>query len=285
MTLDPTISINAQLEGLGTTLANNVIASLAWRLPPSPDSKRIINEILRPVIEAMGSNIIQPALLGNLLEKYKSKAANHAKKARDTTTELLGVHLADAILPDLQKPGVLENEAAFKAELRDIAEGLSMASKEDIMSVLREHMQEALSPIRLFNQGRLLATPKAPVKPSSIAPDNRNRILGMISGIEIISDDHIRLIFDHQKIKPEDYENAHTTCLSTNFSDAVNAIVEDIIGCPIERRARGQHKNDLDSFIQYDASPLLEYFDINDLRARIDQAIQQSKAAQGRSLA
>lgn len=276
MKTDLTSTINEELGDFGFSLANEVISCIGLHLNLPLKDSLVVDEALRPVIEAIGKNVIRPVLRKSLAQYGTSQAVeNVCARAK----EQIGAQLAEAILPDLQKPGLLTNETAFRAELTAIAEGFSAASQEEIMEVLGPIINELCNPGHHH-----FITHMAPIRPRSIKPDERKRILGMISEVRLSGVGGIKLVFDHRRIQPEEYElTGDCRSFIPSLRQTAQQVIRDIIGTSIELRSSGQYKKTQDTEMLYDARPLIGSFTLEELGSKIETAIRESKIPHGMS--
>lgn len=267
MTLDPATTINEVLKGFGCAMTNIFIARVMDRLNGKEPHRAMIDKHVGELIEAIGNRIIEPALAKGLLERYGTRITK--EECRDVyfaAKERIGAYFAEAILPDLQKPGLIKDMAAFEAESQIIAEGLSAMSKDEILDAIAHLIEASFHPIPSS-----AITPTAPIKPKSIKPDERKRILGMISAARAITKEQVMLHFD-----PPESQNHDDADSEQRFCEKVTKIMREVIGQPIEQGvcARGP-KND--PLILYNVQSLSEHLSAKEIAAIIHDAIQESK--------
>lgn len=132
-------------------LALRIGGHITQELSLTQEKKEILGVYLEEVLTSMAEHIIKPALLETIATAYPEEADPDAPSGMTTMThnralQLLSKHFADAILPELQKPEVINNETIFVATLTEIAEGLSAASKEEILAATEPTIREIFDP-------------------------------------------------------------------------------------------------------------------------------------------
>lgn len=129
-------------------LAMAIITRIQAKLELSQEDSVILWNHLQTVIIPMAKHVIKPALLDAIRSHhpeptdYTNIMATMGGLIHNHSIDLFSERLADAILPDLQTPGLLADKAAFKATLHDINEGLRAASKEEILASMKHAIQK-----------------------------------------------------------------------------------------------------------------------------------------------
>lgn len=275
MTLDLTSAIAKEFEGFGFFLASKTIALIGDRLHLPTKDRLAMDEVLRPVIEGMGTTIIQPALVEELLKKFTPNARLYQKpfmvklikKLENDARNKIGTHLAEAILPDVQNPDLRNNAPAFRAALSDVAEGLGAASQEEIMDAVRTIIQDVFHP----KPSSAVITPGQAIK-----PDEHTRILNMISDVELASDTYIRLHFDASKLQPKDREMG----LSRSLMRDVSQIVDEIVGIS-ERSSLLISSDTRPSCLLCEVGSVKHRFSAQQVLDKIMDAVQEAKNLSG----
>lgn len=280
--------IHLDTGNFGLNLAAQTTTIIAACLKLTFEDRVAMEKMLHPVIAAMGSQIIQPVLIDAIMEKYGAHVTMQQNvDVRKAAQALIGAHLAHAILPDLEKPGLLKNDTAYQAALADIAEGLSATSKEEIIQAISSLIPEVFtSPQRpaIAPSFKDRHQPRKPIEPIDISPDEQRRILSTVSLVRVLNEKTVVLEFNHDKLEAKGYSD--NGFLSEELKGKLSLILSEIAGTSIDYTAHsGDRTRQIPPSIYYDVSPALSSaMSVNDIAEKIFKEIQHAQSPQGRSL-
>lgn len=229
----------------GSLLASHTLRDLNADLVWPIIHRQILHEQLYPVLEAIGSQIVHPALMDGLAQKYNISPVIEAHDPLYVAARRFAqARLVQAILPELQDPSLLKDETAFTNKIKEIAEGLSTASKEEMLDAIGD----------IAGNGDVIA---ATGSLQLIAPRHRPRpaktpihdyLLDTMISITARHSGTIEYIIHLKKLKPEDLTPAGAPKLG--FMEEVEKMTTQFLDPSMEITSSTESHNPSECTIQ-----------------------------------
>lgn len=286
MTSDPIHNFTIDPKQFGADLANATMSKIADRIAPlilgdnaaglAWHREITSNTALHPVIAAMGSAVIVPALEEGIA--HTNGLSNRSTyEIRSAAIHEISTHLAHAILPEI--PSTMQDREAVKTALKEIAGIFSLSTEAELLTAINPALQKVIYPIpQPSKSAKPRISPRDPITPTDITPDERNRILSTITSLEVMNEKMVKITFNYEKVSARGYSDKGY--LSEELRGKLSPILSDIAGASVDYT---QHSN-LPS-IYYDLSPALSSaLSISDMVEKIVKEVQHAQSAQGRGI-